>query len=289
LWHLRFGHKNFGGLKEMASKKMVRRLPSIDSHDKFCEGCVIGKHSRNSFPKMIECRAKKPLELVHTDICGPIKPNSIGKNWYFITFIDDFSRKTWVYFLKEISEAFAIFKKFKVFVEKQSGFYIKVLRSDRDGEFISAAFNSFCEEHGIRRHLTVPCSPQQNGVAERKNQTILDMVRSVLKSKNMPKEFWAEVVDCVVYLLNRCKTSSLENITPQEAWSGFKPSVSHLKVFGSVAYAHIPDQKRVKLDDKSLKLIFVGYDERSKAYKLFDPTNKMMHISRDVQVNEEAM
>jgi hypothetical protein len=111
----------------------------------------------------------------------------------------------------------------------------------------------------------------------------------MLKSKNMPKEFWAEAVDYAVYLSNRCKTSSLKNITPQEVWSSFKPSISYLKIFGSVAYAHIPDQKRVKLDDKRLKLIFVGYDERSKAYKLFDPTNKKMHISRDVQVNEEAM
>jgi hypothetical protein len=111
----------------------------------------------------------------------------------------------------------------------------------------------------------------------------------MLKSKNMSKEFWAEAVDCAVYLLNRCKTSSLENVTQQEAWSGLKSTVSHLKVFGSVAYVHIPDQRRVKLDDKSLKLIFVGYDERSKTYKFFDPTNKNIHISRDVQVNEEAM
>jgi hypothetical protein len=115
------------------------------------------------------------------------------------------------------------------------------------------------------------------------------MVRSMLKSKDMPNEFWTEAVDCVIYLLNRCKTSSLENITPQEAWSDLKSTVSHLKVFGSVAYVHIPDQRRVKLDDKSLKLIYVGYDERSKTYKLFDPTNKKIHISRDVQVNDEAM
>jgi hypothetical protein len=111
----------------------------------------------------------------------------------------------------------------------------------------------------------------------------------MLKSKNMPKEFWAKAVDCAVYLLNRCNTSSLENITLQVAWSGLKPTVSHLKVFGSVAYAHIPNQRRVKLDDKSLKLIFVGYDERFKSYKLFDPTSKKIYISRDVHVNEEAM
>jgi GAG-pre-integrase domain len=103
LWHLRFGHINFGGLKEIASKKMVHGLPLVDSPDKFCEGCVIGKHPRSSFPKVAEYRAKNPLELVHTDICGLIQPSSIGENQYFITFIDDFSHKTWVYFLKEKS------------------------------------------------------------------------------------------------------------------------------------------------------------------------------------------
>jgi hypothetical protein len=163
------------------------------------------------------------------------------------------------------------------------------LRSNLGGEFTSTAFNFFYEEPDIRRHLTAPYSSQQNGVAKHKNQTILDMVRNMLKSKNMPKEFWAETVDCVVYLLNRCKRSSLENVTPQEAWSGLKPTVSHLKVFDSVAYVHIPDQRHVKLDDKSLKLIFVGYDERSKSYIFFDPTNKKIHISRDVHVNEEVM
>ncbi|KAJ4781946.1 polyprotein [Rhynchospora pubera] len=115
------------------------------------------------------------------------------------------------------------------------------------------------------------------------------MVRSKIKTKSMPKEFWAEAVDCAVYLQNRCKTISLENMTPQEAWSGSKPTVAHLKVFGSIAYAHVPDQKREKLDDKSSKLIFVGYDERSKAYKLYDPLTKKMRVSRDVQVNEESM
>jgi Integrase core domain len=122
---------------------MVHGLSLADSPDKFCEGCVIGKHPRSSFPKVAEYRAKNPLELVHTDIYSPIKPSSISENRYFITFIDNLSRKTLVYFLKEKSEVFEVFKKFKVFIEKQSGFYIKVLRSDRGGEFTSTVFNSF--------------------------------------------------------------------------------------------------------------------------------------------------
>lgn len=98
LWHLRFGHLNFGGFKELAKKGMVNGIPHIDHCDKFCEGCVLGKHPRNSFSKEASYRAKKVLELVHTDICGPITPNSLGNHRYFITFMDDYSRRTWVYF-----------------------------------------------------------------------------------------------------------------------------------------------------------------------------------------------
>ena len=97
------------------------------------------------------------------------------------------------------------------------------------------------------------------------------MVRSMIKTKNMPKEFWAEAVQCAVYIQNRCPHAILENKTPQELWRGHKPNVSHFRVFGSVAYAHIPDQRRTKLEDKSEKLVFIGYEEKSKAYKLYNP------------------
>ncbi|KAL4376201.1 hypothetical protein GQ457_02G024740 [Hibiscus cannabinus] len=156
------------------------------------------------------------------------------------------------------------------------------------GEFTSNEFNDFCKAYGIRRPLTVPRSPQQNGIAERKNRTILNMARSMLKAKNMPKEFWAEAVSCAIYLSNRSPTKNVDNVTPQEAWSGRKPSVRHIRVFGSIAYAHVPDQGRLKLDDRSSKYVFIGYDSNSKGYKLFNPSNGKIVISRDVEFDEQA-
>ncbi|KAF7132073.1 hypothetical protein RHSIM_Rhsim09G0034600 [Rhododendron simsii] len=114
------------------------------------------------------------------------------------------------------------------------------------------------------------------------------MARSMLKSKKMPKEFWAEAVDCAIYLLNRCPTRSVDNRTPQEEWGGFKPSVSHLRIFGSIAYAHVPDEKRTKLDEKSEKFVFIGYDSRSKGYKLYNPSNGKIVISRDMEFDGES-
>ena len=173
-------------------------------------------------------------------------------------------------------------------MEKESGREIKSMRSDRGGEFTSHEFQEFCEAHGIRQPLTVPRSPQQNCVAERKNRTILDIARSMLKSKGMPKEFWAEAVACAVYLSNRSPTRSVWGKTPQEAWSGRKPGISHLKVFGSIGYVHVPDETRTKLDDKSKKFILIGYDSSSKGYKLYNPNTKKTVISRDVEFDEEG-
>ena len=152
---------------------------------------------------------------------------------------------------------FEIFKKFKISVEKENGYFLKSIKSNRGGEFTSKDFVAFYEEQGFRHSLTIPYSPQQNGVAERKNRTILNMERSMMKQKQIPKAFCAEAVDCVVYILNRSLTRSLWNMTPQEAWSRQKPGVGHLRVFGSIAYAHVPKQRRTKLDDRSAEFVLM--------------------------------
>lgn len=156
----------------------------------------------------------------------------------------------------------------------------KTLRSDRGGEYKSNEFADFCKKDGIKRQFTAAFTPQQNGVAERKNRTILNMVRSVLYTSGVPKKFWPEVVQWTVYVLNRSPTQSVINMTPIEAWSGEKPRVSHLRVFGCIAYAHVTDEKRKKLDDKGVKCIFLGYSDVSKAYKFFDPITKKIDQSR---------
>ncbi|GAU45509.1 hypothetical protein TSUD_129550 [Trifolium subterraneum] len=160
-----------------------------------------------------------------------------------------------------------------------------VLRTDGGGEYMSSEFTALCEQDGIIHEVTPPYTPQQNGIAERKNRTIMNMVRSMLNSKGLPKELWGEAVATTTYVLNRCPTKRLEGITPEECWTGSKPSVSHLRVFGSVAYKHVPDQLRKKLDNKSEMMILVGYHNTG-GYKLFDPINRTIVISRDVLIDE---
>lgn len=188
LWHLRYGHLNIKGLKLLVDKGMVLGLPKIDSIE-LCEGCIYGKQTRKSFPVGKAWRASKCLELIHADLCGPMHTTSFGGSRYFLLFTDDCSRMSWVYFLESKSETFQKFKHFKAKVEKQSGLCIKTFRTDRGGEFLSREFNLFCEESGIHRELTTPYTPEQNGVAERKNRTVVEMARSMLQAEGLPNHF----------------------------------------------------------------------------------------------------
>ena len=165
---------------------------------------------------------KTPLEFVHSDLCGTMQTQSLAGSHYMLTFIDDFTRKTWVYFLKFKNEVFEKFCHIKALVENESGKRINVLRTDRGGEYISKYFLRFCRENGIHKQFKSRYTPQQNGFAERKNRTIMDMVRSMLKAKHFPNEYWAEAVHCATYVLNRCPTKSVMNRVPEEAWSRTK-------------------------------------------------------------------
>jgi hypothetical protein len=188
--------------------------------------------------------------------------------------------------MKEKSSALDLFKTFKILVENESGCVIQCLRTDRGGEFTSNDFNVFCSNHGIKRQLTAAYTPQQNGVAERKNRTLMDMVRSMIAGRNVPKVFWPEAIKWATHVMNRSPTLSVKDITPEEAWSGEKPAVHYFRVFGCIAFAHVPDSQRIKMDNKSIKCVHLGVSDESKAYKLYDPTRKKILISRDVVFEE---
>nr|KYP50278.1 Retrovirus-related Pol polyprotein from transposon TNT 1-94 [Cajanus cajan] len=165
---------------------------------------------------------------------------------------------------------------------------IKCLRTDRGGEFTSSEFNEFCQKTGIKRQLTTAYTPQQNGVAERKNRTIMNLVRTLLSEKKLPKSFWPEAVNWVAYVLNRSPTLAVKNQMPEEAWSGVKPSVEHFRVFGCVTHVHVPDARRTKLENKSCKCVLLGMSEESKGYRLYNPITRKIVISRDVVFEEDT-
>ena len=284
----RYGHLNEKGLQPLKQKDMVRGLPQINQIEGVCEGCVDGKMHHLPFPKT-SWRAKAPLELVHADIFGPTRTPSLGNKRYFILFVDNYTRMEWLYFIQQKSYAFSKILEFKALVERQSGLKMKTLRTYCGGEFIYQPFLNYCKKEGIQRQLTVSRSPQQNGVAERKNRTIVEMARSMLKGKELPNSLWAEAVHTTVYILNRSPIKSVRNRTPSEAWSGRKPEVSHLKVFGCPAYSLNKAPNKDKLDQKGEKLLFVGYSDESKGYILLNPVNNKLTVAREVIFDERAV
>lgn len=262
------------------------QMQGFNGDEEVCDVCVQGKISKKPFPSSGK-QAKNLLDLVHSDICGPMSRDSIGGAKYFITILDDYSRKKFVYFLKNKSEALEAFNRFKTFAETQTGKRIKTLRTDNTREYLSREFKNVLHKNGIAHQTTVPYNPQQNGLAERANRSIIERARCLLIDANLPKEYWAEATATAVYLLNRCSTSILRGKSAEEFWTGKSPNVEHLRVFECKAWVHIPKEKRDKWDPKANELTFVGYEEHTKGYRLIDTKTRKITISRDVVFREK--
>ncbi|KAL2227396.1 UNVERIFIED_CONTAM: Retrovirus-related Pol polyprotein from transposon TNT 1-94 [Sesamum indicum] len=231
---------------------------------------------------------KRLGHISQKDVWGPSTVPTHGGNRYFLSIIDNFSRKVFVFLMKHKSEVFDRFKNWKIFVENQTGKKLKSLRTDNGLEFCNKNFSDLCEEFGIKRHKTNPYTPQQNGIAERINRTLLDKVRCLLISSGLPKSFWGEAVLTAAHLINMSPSVPLLGKTPDFMWNGRIPDLSALRVFGCAAFVL---QDSDKLDPKSLKCVFIGYPEGTKGYRLWirsQPGFKVL-ISRNVTFNENEM
>uniref|UniRef100_A0A2N9EK44 Integrase catalytic domain-containing protein n=1 Tax=Fagus sylvatica TaxID=28930 RepID=A0A2N9EK44_FAGSY len=231
VWHGRLGHVNFGTLHRLVNLNLLPKF-QIDTNHK-CETCV----EANSIE-----RRSDPLELIHSDVCDLKFVQTRGGRKYFVTFIDDCTRYYYVYLLRSKNEALESFIHYKKEVENQLNKKIKVLRSDRGGEYESP-FGEFCSQHGIVHQTTAPYSPQQNGVAERKNRTLKEMMNAMLISSGLPQNFWGEALLSANYILNKLPQKKLDK-TPYELWKGRTPSYQFLKVWGCLAKVAVPIPKK---------------------------------------------
>jgi transposase InsO family protein len=206
----------------------------------YARGSAQGKNTKNHFPKS-NSKAEGILELVHSDVCNPMPSTSLSGYVYYISFIDDYSRKTWVYFLKSKDELLGKFKEFKALVENLSEKKIKILRLD-NGEYTSKEFGNFCRDVEIKRELTTPYNPQQNGVAERKNRMTMEAVKTMIHDQDLPMHLWVEATRTTVYVQNKLSQSALGFKTPEEMFTEKKTELSHLKIFGCPLFVHIPKE-----------------------------------------------
>ncbi|KAK8986979.1 hypothetical protein V6N11_055296 [Hibiscus sabdariffa] len=241
-----------------------------------CESCLLGKMTKAPFNGKSE-RASDLLGLIHSDVCGPMNTQARGGFHYFITFTDDFSRYGYIYLMRHKSEALEKFKEFRNEVQNQHGKSIKALRSDGGGEYLSHEFDELLKECGIVSQLTPPGTPQWNGVSERRNRTLLDMVRSMMSHSDLPISFWGHALETAAFTLNRVPSKSVQK-TPHEMWTGKRPSMSFMKIWGCKAY--VKHQMSTKLEPKSHKCTFVGYPKETKGYYFYNHKENKVFVAR---------
>ncbi|KAM7507364.1 hypothetical protein LguiA_017817 [Lonicera macranthoides] len=229
-------------------------------------------------PQVENDRASDILALIHTDVCGPLNTTARGGYQYFIIFTDDFSRYGYVYLIRHKSESFKKFKEFQNEVQNQLGKTIKALRSDRGGEYLSQEFDDHLKSCGIVSQLTPPGTPQWNGVSERRNRTLLDMVRSMMSQTSLPISFWGYALETAAFTLNRSPSKAVEK-TPYELWTGKVPSLSFLEIWGCDVF--VRRLITTKLEPKSNKCFFVGYPKEIKGYYFYNPTENKVFVARN--------
>jgi transposase InsO family protein len=238
LWHRRMAHLHHGALKVL--KEMVAGLPDFNTeHREVWKGCAMGKYTKTTFPSS-DRMTGDILDLIHSDVCGPMSSISLCGYKYYVTFIDDHSRKTWVYFMKTKDEVFSRFQEFKALVENQTSRKIKTLRSNNGGEYTSKAFKDLCARTGIKRELTNPYNLHQNRAAERKNMAIVGIAKEMLYNQDLPRLLWAEACNIAIYIQNKSPHKVLWRKTLEEVFTERRPEVGHFRIFGCLVYCHVP-------------------------------------------------
>ncbi|KAK1648726.1 hypothetical protein QYE76_066531 [Lolium multiflorum] len=275
MWHCRLGHIGVKRMKKLHADGLLESL-DFQSLDR-CEACLMGKMTKTPFSGIME-RATDLLEIIHTDVCGPMSVASRGGYRYVLTFTDDLSRYGYIYFMKHKSETFEKFKEFQSEVENQRNKKIKFLRSDRGGEYLSYEFGMHLKKCGILSQLTPPGTPQRNGVSERRNRTLLDMVRSMMSLTDLPLSFWGYALETAAFTLNRAPSKSVAT-TPYELWFNKKPKLSFLKVWGCEAY--VKKLQSDKLEPKAEKCVFIGYPKETIGYTFYHRSEGKIFVAKN--------
>ncbi|KAJ0519517.1 putative RNA-directed DNA polymerase [Helianthus annuus] len=281
LWHSRLGHP-----ADQVLSILKDDLGIVDVKKHACEICHRAKQVRSPFP-LSEHKTSSVGDIVHLDVWGPYKVTSRDGFKYFLTVVDDYSRSVWCYMLKSKMEVFDNIVGFYELVLTQFKKRIKIFRSDNGTEFVNSKMESFCKSKGILQQTTCAYTPQQNGVVERKHRHLLNLSRSLLFQSGVPLNFWADCVLTAVYIINRLPSSVLLGKSPYELMFGFRPSLSHIRIFGCLCFSTILNDSD-KLSFNAEKCVLIGYSNVKKGYKLWSLDNKKEFYSRDVKFYESV-
>jgi len=284
IWHHRMGH--IGNTALQALPKATNGIDETIQQVQNCETCLQAKMTTKISREPME-RAKEILDKVHSDICGPITPETLSKRRYMASFIDDKTRWADIALLRTRDQLFSQFKEWLVREQNQQGTILKRLHSDNAKEYKSHEFQELFKSQGTIGTYSAPYNPQQNGISEIFNRTLFNKVRALLFATGLPKTLWGEAALAAVYLYNRTPHTSLEGfITPYEAKYGEQPDISNIRTWGSITYKKEPNELIKKLDARANPYILIGYG--SNQYKLIKPGGKIAIWARDVEILENS-
>ncbi|KAJ9557983.1 hypothetical protein OSB04_012597 [Centaurea solstitialis] len=287
LWHRRLCHQNFKDMNKLVSKRLVKGLPETRlSKDTLCPACEKGKMRRSSHPPKMDTNSKSPFDMIHMDLCGPMSVESLARKKYMLVLVDEFSRLTWLEFLRAKSDAadriIAFIKRIQIILSRK----VKKLRSDNGTEFQNAKLQSFLEDVGISHNFSAVRTPQQNGVVERKNRTLVEAARSMMAHSGVPQAFWAEAVSTACFTQNRTLIVKRTGKTAYEMIEQRKPNIDYFRVFGCKCYVLNDRDDLGKFDPKSNESIFIGYSHNSKTYRVFNKRTQTILESSNVDYSE---
>ncbi|GJW10558.1 putative ribonuclease H-like domain-containing protein [Tanacetum coccineum] len=289
LWHRRLGHINFNTMNKLVRGNLVKGLPSkVFENDYSCVACQKGKQHKASYKSKLVNSISKPLHMLHMDLFGPTNVKSLMKKSYCLVITDDFSRFSWVFFLATKDETSGILKTFITGIENQLDHKVKVIRCDKGTEFKNSVMNQFCEIKGIKKEFSVSRTPQQNGLAERKNRTLIEAARTMLVDSKLPTTFWAEAVNTACYVLNRVLITKPQNKTPYELIRGRPPLLDFMKPFGCLVTILNTRDHLGKFDGKADEGFFVGYSVTSKAMRVFNKRTRIVEETLNIRFLENA-
>ncbi|KAJ9552644.1 hypothetical protein OSB04_016689 [Centaurea solstitialis] len=289
LWHRSLCHQNFKDMNKLVSKRLVKGLPETRlSKDTLCPACEQGKMKRSSHPPKMDSNNKSPLDMIHMDLHGPTRTESLTRKKYMLVLVDEFSRFTWLEFLRANSDAadriIAFIKRIQVLLGRR----VKKLRSDNETEFRNAKLQSFLEDVGISHNFSAVRTPQQNGVVERKNRTLVEAARSMMAHSGVPQSFWAEAISTACYTQNRTLIVKRTGKTAYEMVEPCKPNIDYFRVFGCKCYVLNDQVDLGKFEPKSDESIFIGYSHNSKAYRVFNKRTRTILESSNVDFSETS-
>ncbi|GJY93684.1 putative ribonuclease H-like domain-containing protein [Tanacetum coccineum] len=290
LWHRRLGHINFKNLNKLVKGNLVRGLPSkVFRNDHTCVACQKGKQHKASCKAKLERTITEPLHTLHMDLFGPTSVKSINHASYCLVITDDCTRFSWVFFLATKDETSGILQNFIRQIENQLNHRVKIIRSDNGTEFKNRDMLEFCGNKGIKQEYSNARTPQQNGVAERMNRTLIEAARTMLADSLLPTTFWAEAVSTACYIFNRVRVTKPQNKTPYELLFGHKELFSYIRTFWGAMLATILDTLSVlgKFDGKCDEGFLVGYSLNSKAFRVYNLVTKKVEVNLHVKFLEE--